>query len=197
MKNFFEDLIIRYTPQSLAETPNSAAVLILIMLDELQNPFIILTKRPDDISSYAGDYCFPGGRKEAEDQNFKQTVVREVEEELGLKAMHYHILGQLDDFQDRFGNLVRPFVAKVSKKNFLQNHKKISDEIVNIYYFPLAELQNIKIDDTLEKITKRSPTYIYHNEEVLVWGLTASIMVHLSNILFNLNKKVSYTVVTQ
>jgi 8-oxo-dGTP pyrophosphatase MutT (NUDIX family) len=183
-----------YHPHTLAETaPYSAAVLILILQDTAGNQRLVLTKRSNSVATYVGDYCFPGGMKEADDPDLQFTAQRETEEELSLAPSLYHIIGTLDDFHDRYGNLVRPFIAIITEQNFADHHQISTAEIARLYYFPLNELDKMAIDTKLEQLTKRHPSYSYTAGDVFIWGLTASIMVHLGNVIFNLNKPVAMT----
>ncbi len=186
-KNEIISLIKDHPPITMKETPLSAAVLVLMMQDENDNLFLIVTKRSETLAMYAGDYCFPGGMREDSDKDFIITALREVEEELGIPPQLYQIIGQLDDFNDRYGNVVRPFVALINQLDFEKSYHS-DDEIETIYYFPLIELLEIKPDANLEIITRRHPSYCYVKNDVVIWGLTAAIMVLLSNIIFNLDK---------
>jgi 8-oxo-dGTP pyrophosphatase MutT (NUDIX family) len=186
--------LTHYQPHTLAETaPYSAAVLILIMQDTPGNLHLILTKRSNSVATYVGDYCFPGGMKESDDPDLRFTAERETEEELNIAPSLYHIIGTLNDFHDRHGNLVRPFIATITAQNFADYHQISTDEIARLYYFPLNDLDKLAIDPKLEQVAKRHPTYSYTAGDVVIWGLTASIMVHLGNVIFNLNKPVAMT----
>jgi 8-oxo-dGTP pyrophosphatase MutT (NUDIX family) len=181
-----------YQPHTLAETgTSSAAVLILLLHDVVGNLRILLTKRSETVATYIGDYCFPGGMREDSDPDLQFTAQRETKEELNLHPHHYRIIGALDDFQDRYGNLVRPFIATITEKDFADYHKISTDEIASLYYFPLNDLSKLDIDPKLARIAKRHPTYSYTAGDVFIWGLTASMMVQLSNVVFGLNKPVS------
>jgi 8-oxo-dGTP pyrophosphatase MutT (NUDIX family) len=185
------DSISAYTPETATETEFSAAVLILVARDAEDKLFLILTKRPDTIATYAGDYCFPGGMRDTGEADLKATIIREVAEELSIIPTYYQFIGQLDDFFDRFDNLVRPFVATISKEDF-EKHNCISEsEIEEIYFLPIENLTQLEINPTLEKLIGRHPSYSYTHEKVFIWGLTASILVQFANIVLNLDKPVA------
>lgn len=189
------DIIINriknYNPTLIQASPHTAAVMIFLMQDGTPNLHLILTKRADGLTSYSGDYCFPGGVQDHSDLDLKHTAQREVQEELGLAIETYQTIGQLDDFEDRYGNTVRPFVAIITKELFEKNLKNSSEEVAGIFYFPLADLEKIKTDADLEKITRRHPTYKYQENEIIVWGLTASLIVHFGNIINQTNLPVT------
>ncbi|VVC77280.1 putative Nudix hydrolase NudL [Aquicella siphonis] len=177
------ELLARYQPVSLSPTPQSAAVM-LILLDQGTDSFeIVLTERAAHLERYAGDFSFPGGMQDEGDTDLYATVTREVEEELNLPAHAYQLIGQLDDFTDRYGHLVRPFVVLMKKTEFEKLHRIAASEIASIYYFSLSKLPAIKDTPALHTITRRRPSYAFTEGQVFVWGLTATILVHLSNIL--------------
>jgi 8-oxo-dGTP pyrophosphatase MutT (NUDIX family) len=175
------------------DTPIAAAVMVLLMQDTEDNLFLIITKRPDFIGSYAGDYCFPGGMRDKTDADMQMTAIREVEEELGLTSSHYQLIHALDDFQDRHGNLVRPFIATIRKNDFETNLQPSPSEVAAILYFPLEDLKQLERNKVLEKVIRIIPTYSYLKDDAFIWGLTARIMVHLGNIIYDLNKPTGKT----
>jgi 8-oxo-dGTP pyrophosphatase MutT (NUDIX family) len=174
----------QYQPLRVPNTPYSASVLILLMYDDANNISLIVTKRSQTVATYVGDYCLS-------DTDLLITAQRETEEELNLRPEHYQIIGELDDFYDHYGNLVRPYVAIISRENFSTWHQSSSDEVAELFYFPLADLRLVERDEKLEQLSKRHPTYSYRQGKVLIWGLTASMMVMLGNILLGLNKPVA------
>lgn len=172
-----------YQPVTLPETIPSAAVMVILLQDEANQLEIVLTKRAMTLPTYAGHYSFPGGIRDAEDANMHATAVREIQEELNLLPDTYQPIAQLDDFQDRNGHLVRPFVSLITKTTFVAKHKISPAEIDRLYYFPLTKLHSLKDNPKLHYITQRRPSYSYTEGDVFVWGLTAAILVHLRNIL--------------
>lgn len=184
------DILKHYQPMLLESTTPSAAVM-LILLENGDNPFeIVLTKRAATLPTYAGDYSFPGGMHDATDTDLYATAVREIHEELDLSPNVYQPIGQLDDFQDRYGNLVRPFVSMMNKSEFLKIYKLSAAEITEIYFFPLTKLNEIYDEPKLHVITRRRPSYAYTQGKVFVWGLTATLLMHLSNIISQTNQPV-------
>ena len=184
------DAITAYRCISQPETPVAAAVLVLLITDNSENLFLVLTKRPATIATYAGDYCFPGGMRDNGETDLKTTARRELQEELAILPDSYQVIGQLDDFFDRFDNLVRPFVATLSQNDF-ENQMQVSEsEIEAVYYLPVEKLSEFNVNHTLEQMTGREPSYSYtdKDKDTFIWGLTASIIVHLGNVMFDLKR---------
>lgn len=184
------DILSQYQAITLPETSISAAVMIILLITEKNDLEIVLTKRAATLPTYAGDYCFPGGIKDPNDSDLYATAAREVAEELNLSANFYQPIGQLDDFHDHEGHLVRPFVILIRKDNFEKMHKESANEITDIYYFPVTKLIDIDDDPLLHHITHRRPSYSYINGPVFIWGLTATMLVHLGNILGVMSKPI-------
>ncbi|SRR5579883_2781521 len=185
-----------YQPQLLPETEATAAVMIILLIDPAGHLEIVLTKRAETLLTYAGHYSLPGGLRDASDSDLYATATREVQEELFLSSDTYQRIGQLDDFLDRYGRLVRPFVVMMEKETFEKNYKFSADEIDEIYYFSATKLSQIKDDPKLHAITKRRPSYAFSEGDVFIWGLTATILVHLSNIITGENKTVGKDILT-
>lgn len=181
------DALTKYQPHLMNETKPSAAVMVILLIDEYENIDIILTKRTATLT-YAGDYSFPGGMRGSEDKNLYATAMREIKEELNLPDNSYQLIGQLDDFKDRFGHLVRPFITMMQKNDFEKLYQLSTAEISNIYHFPLNKLDEIADNPFLYDITKRHPCYSFSEGDVFIWGLTASILVHVLNIITGVNK---------
>lgn len=172
-----------YQPRLLAPTTPSAGVILLLLTNAELPLEIVLTERSFTLPTYAGDVSFPGGMQDATDGDLYQTAQRELREELQIQPHTYERIGQLDDFQDRFGYLVRPFVCTMEKSAYLSQLKPEPAEIERVLYLNVADLPNFKNDPVLAHVTRRSPSYSLNFEGALIWGLTAMILVHFFNII--------------
>lgn len=181
-----------HRPTTLPLTAKCAAVMV-IFLDNGNGIYeIVLTERSHDLKRYAGDFSFPGGMKDQPDADLYATAIRETQEELNIDLSNQPYLTQLDDFIDRFGHLVRPFVTIIDKPQFEKSLQIAKQEITRVYYFPLSKLPDININPEMSTLTRRHPSYTYTDDQVFVWGLTASILVHLRNILYAENQPVGH-----
>lgn len=190
--NDFLQRIINYQAALQPETIASGAVIVPLLFNQKQTVEIFLTQR-SEIFSYPNDICFPGGLKEASDDNLLITGLREFNEELGLALEPNIIIGQLNDFYDNRNRLIRPFVAAIPQNLIDLSSLQLSPEVQKILRLPLSILDDIKIDTQGIKPSRRKPNYIYQQEDVLIWGLTASILVHLANVIFEKNHPIGFT----
>jgi len=70
---------------------------------------IVLTKRATRLRKHAGQWALPGGRMES-GESPEETVLRELEEEVGVKLGVDRIIGRLDDYSTRSGFIITPIV---------------------------------------------------------------------------------------
>ena len=87
-----------------------AAVVIALVDDGAGEAAFLLTRRAPAMRAHAGQWALPGGRCDP-GETFEQTALRELEEELGLRASAANILGLLDDYPTRSGYAITPVVA--------------------------------------------------------------------------------------
>ena len=96
---------------------SEASILILFINNYVENnSLILITKRKNNLRKHAGQIAFPGGRKEKEDKDLKDTVQRETEEEVNISKDNYDIIGKLPKFYTGTGYVVTPFLA-IMKQN--------------------------------------------------------------------------------
>lgn len=70
---------------------------------------MILTRRAATLKNHAGQWALPGGRMEAGERP-EDTVLRELEEEVGLRLDADAVIGRLDDYDTRSGFTIKPVV---------------------------------------------------------------------------------------
>ena len=102
LKNLVFDLPNENLPQ--------AAILILL-IENKNGLSIVFTERSKSLPSHAGEVSFPGGKREAEDEDLIETALRETQEEIGINPKQINILGRMDTKESRFGLSVSPFIG--------------------------------------------------------------------------------------
>jgi 8-oxo-dGTP pyrophosphatase MutT (NUDIX family) len=115
----------------------------------------VLTLRSARPGRHSGQWALPGGRAE-QNENAAQTALRELEEEVGLRAGEQDVLGVLDDYQTRSGFVITPVVVWVDAPGPLVPDP---NEVAAAYQVPLAELEAPGVP-TLWKIPESPRTLI-------------------------------------
>jgi 8-oxo-dGTP pyrophosphatase MutT (NUDIX family) len=161
-----------YTNQDPSLAP--AAVLLLFYVKDEQY-CILFNKRSETVEHHKGEISFPGGAKDAEDEDFLATALREAEEEMGIRPQDVTTLGQLDDVATRSQYGVKVFVGTIP---YPYAFRPSADEIAEVLEVPfefLASPQNLRHEMRWEH-GKQTPGYSYVYGEHLIWGATAKIV---------------------
>ena len=163
---------------------SEASILILFINNYIENNSIILmTKRKNNLRKHAGQIAFPGGRKEKEDKDLKDTVQRETEEEVNIPRENYDIIGDLPKFYTGTGYVVTPFLAIMKKDSEWKSLIRPNlNEVDKIFYPKSYYLLSPKFH-LREKPPLGSSMFmtwkINYNDEN-IWGLTARVLVTIS-----------------
>ncbi|MFC4604660.1 NUDIX hydrolase [Rhodococcus kronopolitis] len=89
-----------------------AAVALAVVTSDSGSPTLLLTLRPSKMRAHPGQFALPGGAVDA-GETAPQAALRELEEELGVRAAASGVLGRLDDFVTRSGYVITPIVVWV------------------------------------------------------------------------------------
>jgi len=154
------------------ENLRASAVLILLFYNQGQY-YVLFTERSDEVNFHKGQVCFPGGTQEPSDSSLLQTALREIEEEISLKAKDVEILGELDDSVTLTSNyVISPFVAFIPHP---YPFKAEGREIREIFSVPLSFL--------MDEANFKQDSYAYEYEGHVIWGATAGILKQFIDLL--------------
>ena len=164
-----------YRPQRLSHDKATAAAVLLLIYEKAGEPYVVLTRRTEDVEHHKGETSFPGGAFDPDDGDMLTTALRETEEEIGVRPEDVEVLGQLDDIVTITGFLVSPFVGvlRTSSYPFVVNAQEVA-ELVEV---PLRHLMD---ERNLERGTRHYgdrwlPFLSYHYGDHRIWGATARI----------------------
>jgi 8-oxo-dGTP pyrophosphatase MutT (NUDIX family) len=96
---------------------------------------LVLTRRAVTLRHHPGQWALPGGRMESGERP-QETVLRELEEEVGLRLGEERIIGRLDDYSTRSGFTITPLVVWGGLDVSLAANPV---EVASIHRIPLAE----------------------------------------------------------
>jgi mutator protein MutT len=96
---------------------------------------IVLTKRASKLRNHAGQWALPGGRIDS-GETPEETVLRELEEEVGLTLNGNRVIGRIDDYNTRSGFTIKPVVVWGGTGIKLTANP---EEVASIHRIPLAE----------------------------------------------------------
>jgi 8-oxo-dGTP pyrophosphatase MutT (NUDIX family) len=151
-----------------------AAVLLVFYMKDGQH-CILFNKRSETVEHHKGEISFPGGARDPEDRDFRDTALRETHEEMGITPADVTVLGELDDVatRSRFG--VRVFVGTIP---YPYPFKPSSVEIAEVLEVPVRGL--LDPDNRRQEVRwmngKTAKQYCYAFEDHLIFGATAQIV---------------------
>ncbi len=154
-----------------------AAVLVPLFL-RAGEPWVLLTRRTEQLKKHSGEISFPGGGAEEGDVDFWQTALRETEEEVGILAEDVRCLGRLDDVHSVYGYRVSVFVGSFPDA---YPYRPAANEIAEIIELPLLRLRDPQIyhQEDWRHNGRLHPVDFYQLDGHNIWGMTATILKQL------------------
>ena len=147
----------------------AVALLLKPVKKDLKIFFVKRVENPND--PWSGQMALPGGKRDARDQNLKQTVVRETLEETNINLLNRcRFLGVMEPLRStqRPEMKILPFV-------FLLKHEpsiKLNEELEWFVWISMEELSQNK--GTVKFSFGEHPAYIVGKS--VIWGLTYRIL---------------------
>jgi 8-oxo-dGTP pyrophosphatase MutT (NUDIX family) len=115
-----------------------AAVAVTLVADDDAAPCFLLTRRAPRLSSHPGQWALPGGRVEPGESAIAGAL-RELDEEVGVRATEAQVLGCLDDYPTRSGYVITPVVVWAGESASLAPDPQ---EVAAVYRVPLGVLEH-------------------------------------------------------
>lgn len=169
----------------LGDTPGkrlTQAAVLVPLVDRPGGLTVLLTQRTSHLRDHAGQVSFPGGRLEPDDASHEAAALREAEEEVGLPADRVDLLGRLDLYITRTGFEVIPVVGIVNPPFPVRPDPF---EVADVFEVPLRFLADPKNHQQHSRFYKgaRRRFYAMPYEGRYIWGVTAGMLVNLSEVL--------------
>ena len=161
------------------------AVLVLVYPNagRLWLPLMLRSQR---VADHKGQISFPGGQREAADQSFWHTALREAKEEIGLVSSQVRYAGALTPHYIAPSHYkVFPFVGWVDHRpDFTPN----AFEVAELFEMPLAVLSDpqAKREEPRELYGQAVRVRYYSYRDYIIWGATAMILSELEAVLDSL-----------
>lgn len=165
---------LRYAPKG--RELRGAAVLIAVT--EREEPGVLLTHRPLEMRSHAGQVAFPGGKIDPGEDAIT-AALREAHEELGIHPDHVRIIGQTDTYRTGSGFHITPVVGIVPPDLTITPNP---EEVASWFEAPLRFL--------LDPANHAEKSIIYQGvrryylempwDGHFIWGATAAMLHNLS-----------------
>jgi 8-oxo-dGTP pyrophosphatase MutT (NUDIX family) len=140
-------------------------------------PHAVFTRRRADLRRHAGEISFPGGRRDPEDTDLRETALREAEEEIGLPRGQVRLLGELPAVSTFVTNyVIHPYVGEIPAGLTWTVSEREVDAVLEL---SLRALRESRTRTRIERRGISFETDAYIVGEHLIWGATARIVEHL------------------
>lgn len=141
----------------------SLAAVLVPVFDEVC-PKIVMIKRSKGLTRSAGHVAFPGGMIE-DSESEVEAALREVEEELGIKADKVNILGFLKPKEVmEYRIRICPVVGMINSLDFIPDGNEVSDVLIDELYKVLKS----------RRIADWGPNFECAGH--LVWGASSRVL---------------------
>lgn len=161
-----------------------SAVMLLLYLKK-GRIYTILIQRPTYKGVHSAQMAFPGGGKEPQDMDLRETALRETEEELGICREEINIIGQMTKVYippSRY--IVAPYIGYMENKPIFAPDPHEVAEVVQVPLDELLAPQTIK--KTRVNVGKaRIPIKVpcFDVQQRIVWGATAMMLSEFCDIV--------------
>lgn len=174
------------TPAPTPVSSKHAAVLIPLFESKDGEIHVILTQRSSKLRKHAGEVCFPGGKREDADADDVATALREAQEELGIDPGCVNVIVSMPPVLSKHLLSVTPVIATVPADLRFEPSPL---EVEQVFSAPLAMFleagPGYSHRDVEWETSNGKPLpyrlhywdYQYKNQNFLIWGLTAGILV--------------------
>jgi 8-oxo-dGTP pyrophosphatase MutT (NUDIX family) len=160
-----------------------AAVAIILFQEDKKLKFF-LTKRTSNVDHHKGEISLPGGAQD-KGESFKDTSLRESEEEIGIN-ISLELIGKLTPlYAPVSGFLIHPYVWYSKDKPSTTINE---NEVESIHDIDLDELQDDTTLSTKSIKVKGLSVDVpsFHFDSCISWGATAMILSEFKDTLVEL-----------
>ena len=162
----------------------NAAVGILLkpIMEDFEVLFVKRVERKTD--PWSGQIAFPGGKYDPEDNNLKDTVIREIFEETGINLQEDSFLGVLEAVESKPKRNIKilPFIAFLKKRPVIKLNE---NELDKYFWIPYRKI--VSSIGVANLNNRNVPAYFL--EEEIVWGVTYRILGKFNEIINSLSTK--------
>ena len=145
---------------------------------------LLLPKRSKNLRTHPGEWAFPGGKIEKNDNDLRDTFFRELKEEIGIEKKYINLIGRIKSFVTTTGYIVVPYVGVLREGYKIDINPEEVDKLFFLKYSLFHHKENYRTMSFLNLNNKDKLSF--HNSYAIkgkyIWGATANIIRYISNI---------------
>lgn len=176
-----------YSEEEIFEkNPKLAAVNILLYLKDDRWYFPLILRSENEKDRHSGQVSLPGGKKEEADLTFRETAVRETEEEIGVDRHYIRVIRELSPIYIPPSNFYVHTYISFTKKNPAFTLQE--GEAVELIEFPIESILNLDEEPEMMALpsSRGIEVPVITFENYIIWGATSMILSEFRQLLKNL-----------
>ena len=161
------------------ESLKPASVIALISV--IETPHLLFIEKADKKGyPWRGQMAFPGGRTDPADRDRRETALRELCEEMGIRAENVDLVGSIGHFLTINHTEIKAFVGLWNRKDRITPDPH---EIARVIEIPIQHLFHLHREKGFRHRSVQIEELTYPYREFVIWGVTAKIIHHLMEII--------------
>lgn len=166
---------------TLPGLPQKLPAAAILLLCERKNSRLLLTKRTQHLKHHPGEFCFPGGNFQQQDENLIITALRETQEELSINRNRVEIITALPKQVSKNRTSVFPLIAMIEQ---FEPMRADNNEVEQIVTVPLSRVLNpANYSLYLHQVNQvKIKSHRFVDPDYLIWGLTARVMIDFAKL---------------
>lgn len=121
----------------------AAVAIVLVKADAAPGAAMLLTRRAASLRAHGDQWALPGGRCDP-GESVVGAVLRELDEEIGLRLDATAVLGVLDDYPTRSGYLITPVVLWGGDEPAIRLNPQ---EVASVHRIPISDIAREDVVD--------------------------------------------------
>jgi peroxisomal coenzyme A diphosphatase NUDT7 len=182
--------------------------ILVPLIEQNGKTHVLFEVRAYHLRRQPGEICFPGGKVDAADSSVRDAAIRETAEELQVDPDEISLIAPLD-YLVTPGNIMYPFIGKIHRDidSILPNRAEVEEIFtVPLQYFLETSPACYKVPltpcpgpDFPFHLIPEGRKYNWRMREIdelfylfdnrVIWGLTAKIVHHFSQVVKDIKKK--------
>lgn len=162
-----------------ASLKRAAVAVALTTVEEGRDTALLLTLRASHLRAHRGQWALPGGRCDA-GETAVEAVLRELDEELGLRLAENDVLGVLDDYPTRSGYLITPVVVWAEDSRAIRPNP---DEVASVHRVVLDRIEREEAFDFVAIPESARSVIRFHHRGDLIHAPTAALIYQFREVL--------------
>ena len=157
----------------------------IILFEENNQLFFLLTKRTENVEHHKGQVSLPGGAIE-KNESAMDASLRETYEEIGINPSTLKILGELSSLYTPVSYFnIHVFLWYSNIKPDIKIDNNEVDKVYKISFDELSD-DNLVSHTPISKSGMKINVPAYHFNECICWGATAMILTELKDLIIDL-----------